>query len=642
MSTQAHAVRHFVWWALRHIVLLAVVLLVSGVLYGNTVGIPDPLLRRVLDRLNRGGFAFDVGSARLVGVRNVRLRHASIYRKQLLGDPMLEADTVRIRISPLASLQGRSGIVAVEVHDAIWRPKQGRAKARRKQGRIRRLLQFKAEVTNCRLYDITLERTTFELEGAGQDFRVRNLESSIGGNGHTGRLGGQLDYDMAARVLSGRLVTNLDPNALTTFFTEHDMTFCHKLVTRFVFPSEPPRGEFRFDRRMGVKGDIRVDGDFRMRDCTYRGVELLRADGAVRVENRDATKVATVDDLLIVRREGMARVGFTVTPDDKRIAFEAETSLRPLAMARMVGVLTNLLTQTITFDGSSTVTADGVVDYGGAHTQTDLKGTVQADHVGLERFGCDSGSCDVRMVGDRVTLTNVEASVYGGTASGSIVLTAPPRGERQVHFQADMHLRDADFERFMKSASTSESKREYAGRLSGRLALEGTTGEHCRKALNGNGSVEIRDGRVFLLPLFGGLSRLMTRIIPGLDFVLRQSDAGMEFRIGSGRIETDKLVVEGDILSLKGEGAYVLGGDLDFDAQVKLMKEHSLVSKLVRVLTYPISKLFEFRLRGTLDDPSWYPVNFSMDLLERIGLRKRESEAEADSLPPAEDVKDIE
>jgi len=640
MSRHQHPVRHHLWWMLRNTLLLLVLLAVGSVVYCNAVGVPDMLLRRILDRLSLGGFAYDVGAARLAGVRSVLLRDACIYRKQRLGDPMFEADTVDIRLDYLAWLRGRSVVGSIGVQDAIWRPKQGQAKVRREPRRIRRPMQFKTEVINCRLYDVMLERTTFDVEGEGYRYRVRNLDSSACGNGHTGRLGGELAYDKRERVLSGELVTNLDPNAVVSVLSEHRMTFARTLTERFTFPGEPPRAEFRFDRRMGVKGDIRLDGNFRMRDCTYRGVELLRADGSIAVEQRDSTKAATVEDLLIVRREGMARVGFTVTPDEKQVAFNAETSLEPLAMARMVGVLTNVLTQYVTFDGASTVTAEGVVDYGGVHAGTDLKGTVRADHVGLERFSCDSGSCDVRMVGDQVTLTNIEATVYGGTASGSITLTAPPRGERQARFRGDVELANADFERFMKDASTAESKREYSGRLFGDLVIEGTSGKDCRKTLNGEGNIEIRDGRVFLLPVFGGLSRLMTRIIPGLDFVLRQSDARADFSIKNGRIETGKAVVEGDILSLKGDGSYALGGELDFDVQVKLMKEHTFVSKLVRVLTYPISKLFEFRLKGTLDDPSWYPVNFSMDLLERIGLRKRGSKSKADAPAPPEDEED--
>ena len=148
--------------------------------------------------------------------------------------------------------------------------------------------------------------------------------------------------------------------------------------------------------------------------------------------------------------------------------------------------------------------------------------------------------------------------------------------------------------------------------------------------MNGAGRLEIREGRVFLMPLFGGFSRFMTRIIPGLDFVLRQSDVRSDFRIVNGRIESDKIVVEGGVLSLRGNGSYVMGGNLDFNVQVKLMKENSLVAKLVRVLTYPISKLFEFRVRGSLEEPTWYPVNFSLDVLRIVGLRRSDTNVDED------------
>ncbi len=642
MSKHSHAVLHVFWWSLRTMGVLLAALVVGCVLYANVVGLPDAVSSFILARLNRGGVAFDIGSARLAGVSAVLLEDACIYRKQVLGAPMLEASSVRVCVSPMAWLQGRSSIVAVFVDDAVLRPLQSKAGSGQKPARLGRAWQFKAEVKNCRLYDIVLERTTFDFEGVGQTIHVSNLEALVDGNGHAGRVAGQLTYDMAGCVASGRLVTNLDPNALSSVYRTHQMSFSEELTERFAFPSEPPRGEWRFDQRMGAKGDLYVVGDFRMRDCTYRGVELMRADGSVTVNSRGGAMDVTVNDLLIVRREGMARVGFTVTSDDECVDFEAETSLQPLAMARMVNIMTNVLTRYVTFDGATTVTASGVVDYGGTHAKTDLKGTVQADNVGLDRFECDSASCDVRMVGDAITLTNIEASVYGGTARGTVGVTAPG-GLRQVGFETDIQLWDADFKRFMKHASTSKTKHEYTGHLSGGLALEGKVGAGYRETLEGGGSIKIRDGRVFLLPVFGGLSRLMTRIIPGLDFVLRQSDASMRFRIRNGRVETDKVVVEGDILSLKGKGAYELGGDLDFGVQVKLMKEHTLVSKLVRAVTYPVSKLFEFRLRGTLDDPRWYPVNFSLDLLERIGLRKRaSSKKKANSPPPTDKLKDSE
>ena len=62
-----------------------------------------------------------------------------------------------------------------------------------------------------------------------------------------------------------------------------------------------------------------------------------------------------------------------------------------------------------------------------------------------------------------------------------------------------------------------------------------------------------------------------------------------------------------------------LEGNLDYHVQLTLMREHNLVAKLLRVLTYPVSKLFEFRVRGPIEDPKWYPTNFSGDLLIKLG-----------------------
>jgi len=284
------------------------------------------------------------------------------------------------------------------------------------------------------------------------------------------------------------------------------------------------------------------------------------------------------------------------------------------------------------FEGPSRLVGKGVIDYGESYAATDLKGVVQADHVSVKQLHCDRGSCDVRMIGRSISLTNMVASAYDGSASGSLELTIPHRGgaPAAVRYRTDLAFQDVSFERFMTNVAKRKPEQDYKGELLGEIALAGSFGEAYQKTMNGVGRIEIREGRVFLMPLFGGLSRFMARVIPGLDFVLRQSDARADFLIVNGRIDSDKVFVEGGVLSLKGNGSYTMGGDIDFDVQLTLMKEHSLVAKLVRVLTFPISKLFEFRVRGSLEKPIWYPVNFSLDVLRIVGLRRRDSNADED------------
>jgi hypothetical protein len=628
MPGRMNAIGRLLKRALIHFLVFTAALVTGLLLYANVVDLPRPIVSRVLASMSRGAFAFEAGAARLRGILSVRLTDVAMYRKQVLGDPMLESDVIYVRISPLAWMRQGAPVSSVVANHVVWRPKQGKSRKRRPPRPLRRRLAFRAQARSGRIYDVMLTNVACRVEGLGEKITAGDIEATLSAEGVSGRLSGQIGFDLMSRVMSCRVVSNFDPRIVKSFLFAHEMDFCRMLIERFSFEGEPPLVEWGFEWLVQEKGDIHVTGDFRMRDCTYCGVGLLRADGSVTVDRRGTNTFAELNNLFVVRREGMANVAFAVRPDEKRIEFDAESSLQPLAMGRMVGGLTNLLAKQVLFEGASTVVARGTLDYGGTHAGTDLRGSVQADRVAVGPFRCESGSCDIFMRGTEVTLTNIAAIVCGGTASGNVVLEVPPGGLSNVQYRADIRARGLDFEKFMQTVSTQGEDREYKGRLSGELQVTGRSGPAFDKTLNGKGRVRVSDGRVFMLPIFGGLSRLMTQVIPGLDFVLRQSDANCRFSIRDGRINTDKVAIEGDILSLSGRGAYDIGGDLDFDVQLKLLKEHTFVAKLVRVLTYPISKLFEFRLKGPLDDPKWYPVNFSFDLLERIGLRKTDSESE--------------
>jgi hypothetical protein len=134
--------------------------------------------------------------------------------------------------------------------------------------------------------------------------------------------------------------------------------------------------------------------------------------------------------------------------------------------------------------------------------------------------------------------------------------------------------------------------------------------------LQGKGYVRVKDGRVFMLPVFGGLTAYLSKRIPGMNFVLSQTEARAEFAIADGKAHTDKVQISGDVLTLRGSGDYHLDRRLDFKAELLFLKPKTFAHKVFRLPTYLFSKLFEFRLYGTLDDPQWRPVNFTEDVWE--------------------------
>lgn len=362
-----------------------------------------------------------------------------------------------------------------------------------------------------------------------------------------------------------------------------------------------------------------VQGRVHLRSATYREVPVLQADAVLRTVNDGTNRTVTLAPLSVARREGSARGDLLVDLEGHTVRFDARSALDPQALRRMLNVLRSPAWDEWEFSGPVSIDARGTAGYR-SNAATEFTATIAGTGATFRRYRMDNYAMRMQMRGATNRVSDVRVGMYGGEVVGAARFVLPETDASNTLFDAALKMRDMDFKQ-VAGVLARDTDRDYSGRLSGELALRGMSGDRLAETVEGGGLVNITDGKVFLLPVFGGLSSFMTRIIPGLDFVLRQSDAHATFLVGDGRISMQEVNIEGDVLSLKGSGHYTFAREVDYHAQVKLMKEHSLVARLVRVLTYPISKLFEFRLRGTLDEPRWYPVNFSTDLLERIGFR---------------------
>ena len=154
-------------------------------------------------------------------------------------------------------------------------------------------------------------------------------------------------------------------------------------------------------------------------------------------------------------------------------------------------------------------------------------------------------------------------------------------------------------------------KNNLTGELSGNIVAEGLLGKGNEHTFDGKGELHIRNGNVFQLPLFGKLSDMLARRVPGLGYVLRQDSADTTFSIERGKLKTDALRIEGDILSLKADGNYDIMADrLDFDVELRFLRNKTWVGEILQTIMLPVTKLFRVRLQGDLDDPTWNSVNF--------------------------------
>ena len=138
------------------------------------------------------------------------------------------------------------------------------------------------------------------------------------------------------------------------------------------------------------------------------------------------------------------------------------------------------------------------------------------------------------------------------------------------------------------------------GQLNGTYDFTGV-GDNSR-LMQGSGKVDVANGDVFAIPVFGPLSGLLGAVIPGFGYSIAR-DATASFTVKSGTIHTEDLEAAGKLFSMVGHGdIHFLDDKLDFDVRVD--------PKGPGILLTPVYKLFEYKGEGSLKNPDWHPKRF--------------------------------
>lgn len=604
---------------LRVISLLAAVIL-SLVLYLGTSGVPDWLLADILQKVDTGPFALETSKLKLNLFGDLVFRDIRIYRKGIIGPPVLVAGRLDVVIDPFQMIRGESFVRGVRVGEgSICTPMLiGPDKPRAPLINMNLLLDILLE--NCVIDGMSLASFSTDLSCKGSIVSVDNMlvQWSDIENAETFR--GVITYDDEKHSLNGHLETNFDPCRLLPYLRQREWEYLASLINCFEFRKAKPKGNIDFSKNMELDGDLYLTAEAWLPECRYRGIDVLRADGTVKVRLSKDDSFVRVDPLFVIRPEGNVRGGLTADLVGHDVKFKCVSTIQPDCMMKMADVYMDSFMDDWVFNGPVKVVAKGRVDYRDV-SKRKLDLSFDGRNAGLGGHLADECSFEMEMLDHNILLTNIVGRIYEGDFAGTLGFVLPNGIDTNVHYKVDMKLDKISAPKVLAVIANKDIP-DIEGEFYMTIGLHGVVGPESSRTVKGGGNAGIKNGRVFSLPVFGGLSSIMRNVIPGLDFVLRQSEFKTDFSIADGRVHCDDVKVEGDILSLSAQGDYYFGGRLDFDARVKLMKAHTVGGKLMRVITYPISKLFQFRLTGTSDEPKWYPVNFSTDLLEKLGLKK--------------------
>ena len=152
-----------------------------------------------------------------------------------------------------------------------------------------------------------------------------------------------------------------------------------------------------------------------------------------------------------------------------------------------------------------------------------------------------------------------------------------------------------------------------AKHLRGELDLAGSFGGYVGKGtgtgVTGTGIAAIRNGLLFQTKLFDGLASALDKVIPDFN-LFAQTDGRGSFSLRNGRIYSNDVELLGTLFGVKASGSYSFTGELRFRVEVQLLRGGP-VAAILRLAAKPVTRLLEFRLTGSFEDPKWRPVNFS-------------------------------
>jgi AsmA-like C-terminal region len=337
------------------------------------------------------------------------------------------------------------------------------------------------------------------------------------------------------------------------------------------------------------------EGTIALERARFRGASMNSATADVRFGDG----AIVYDNLRVTRDEGVGTGSFTYDFKNHEVRINnIKTSLRP---AEAILWVDPKLWKTIVpykFRHAPNITTNGVYQFrGGKNTHIDITldapGGMDYGFIG-KALPFDRVASHLLLTNDRLQIVDFKAGLFSGTVRGTADISLAKNDPR---YRAKIAVGGINFPQL---TGLYYNYKAAPGTLSGNYDFTGLGNDPRR--MQGSGTLEVTNGDVFAIPVFGPLSGILNSIIPGAGYSIAHR-ASARFTIKNGIIHTDDFDAAGRMFRLLGHGdIHFLDDKLDFYLRIG--------GKGPSVLLTPVYKLFEYVGEGSLKHPDWHPKRF--------------------------------
>src|SRR6266403_4400541 len=342
-------------------------------------------------------------------------------------------------------------------------------------------------------------------------------------------------------------------------------------------------------------GSWQGDGTIVLGRTRFRGTWMNSANTRIRF----ADGALTCEDVRVSRDEGVGSGSFTYDFKKHEVRISnIRSSLNPAEAVFWVDPKISKTVAPYKFRRPPNITANGVYQFGGGkNTRLEINadGANGMDYVFLGKtVSFDRISARLLFTPDRLQITDVRGALLAGTLRGTADISLARNDPR---YRASLALNGINFPLL---TDLYYNYKTAQGVLNGTYDFSGLGTDW--RSMRGRGKVEVSNGNVFAIPIFGPLSGILNHIVPGSGYSIAHK-ASADFKTDEGIIHTENFEAAGTLFSMLGYGdIHFLDDKLDFSLRLNM--------KGPGVLLTPMYKLFEYAGEGSLKKPDWHPKRF--------------------------------
>ncbi len=298
---------------------------------------------------------------------------------------------------------------------------------------------------------------------------------------------------------------------------------------------------------------------------------------------------------------------------------EVYSTMEPMPITRAIGKKVAAAIEPYHFHKTPTVYVDGNFVFDQPET-ADMHFIVEGEQFEWGLLKAEKATGKVDWIGEHLYVTNINATAYrGGTFEGWVFVDfAAPHGN---DFKIGITFTNLDLHTGMLDLGKTN---KLEGTVDGKVNITAANTKD-DKHWEGFGWMQLHDGLIWEVPIFGIFSPLLNAVLPGSGSS-RARDASATFIMTNSVIRSDDLEIRSTAVRINYKGTVDFSEQVNAKVEAQFLRDAGSLGHLFSIAMQPLTKIFEYRLTGTLDNPESEPVfipNILMKILRPFDTLKK-------------------